>query len=443
MNDTIYALSSGAGPAGIAVIRLSGPDAGAALCALAARDTPPAARRAVLAALRDPDNGENLDDGVLLWFPGPHSYTGEDVAEFHVHGGQAVIAAVLAVLGAQTGLRMAEPGEFTRRAFDNGRLDLTEAEGIADLIAAGTEAQRRQALRQAEGELGRLYDGWRERLVLVLGRLEATIDFPDEELPPEIQERVHHDILALVDDVRHHMDDSRRGERLRQGLDIAIVGPVNAGKSSLLNLLARRDAAIVAETAGTTRDVIEVAMDLGGYPVVLADTAGLRQTVDAVEEEGVRRAQRRAEAADLKIAVFDGADVEGFRAAEEMLDESTIVILNKTDLGAPAIRVECPVLASYAVSVAKGDGGEGFLEGLESAVAARIGLTANPALTRARHREALEGCVGAMDRAAQAEQPELAAEDLRLAARALGRITGRVDVEDLLDVIFREFCIGK
>ncbi len=446
MNDTIYALSSGAGPAGIAVIRVSGPDSGAALCALAARAAPPPARRAVLAVLRDPRNGVPLDDGIVLWFPGPDSYTGEDVAEFHIHGGQAVIAAVLEALGGRAGLRLAEPGEYTRRAFLNGRLDLTRAEGIADLIAAGTEAQRRQALRQADGELGRLYDGWRERLVAALAHLEAAIDFPDEELPPDVQKSVHHEILALVDAVRDHMDDSRRGERLRQGLDIAIVGPVNAGKSSLLNLLARRDVAIVAETAGTTRDVIEVTMDLGGYPVVLADTAGLREAGDtsgAIEEEGMRRARRRAGAADLKIAVFDGADVQGFNAARDMVDESTIVILNKIDLGVPAIRPDRPVLASYAVSVAQGDGIGAFLDGLESAVAARIGLTVNPALTRARHREALAGCLDAMRRAAAAGAPELAAEDLRLAVRALGRITGRVDVEDLLDVIFRDFCIGK
>lgn len=443
MADTIYALSSGPGPAGISVFRVSGPDSGAVLRVLTGGRGLPPARKAARAALVDPEEGVPLDDAIAIWFPGPNSYSGEDLVEFHVHGGPAVIAAMLRVLAARPGLRLAEPGEFTRRAFMAGKMDLTEAEGIADLIAAETEAQRRQAIRQADGELGRLYEGWRKALVAATAHSEAYIDFPDEELPEEISRQVTHEISGLVEAVFQHLDDSHRGERLRQGLDIAIVGPPNAGKSSLLNRLARRDAAIVSERAGTTRDVIDVAMDLGGYPVVLADTAGLREAANSIEVEGVRRARQRAEAADLRILVVDGRDEAGFRDVADMVGGSTILVLNKADLGAAKVKMAGPNLGIYAISVETGAGIDAFLEGLEKIVRDRIGLAGQPALTRARHREALEDCLEALRRSLDAPLPELAAEDLRLAVRALGRITGRVDVEDLLDVIFRDFCIGK
>jgi len=441
--DTIYALSSGPGPAGIAVFRVSGPESGSALLALAEVAALPPPRAAIRAALVDPQDGAALDDGIAIWFPGPNSYSGEDMVELHVHGGPAVIAAMLRVLGARPGLRLAEPGEYTRRAFNAGKLDLTEAEGIADVIAAETEAQRRQAVRQADGALGQLYNGWREALVGAMAHYEALIDFPDEDLPKEVGEEVSHKISWLVDNISLHLDDSRRGERLRQGLDIAIVGPPNAGKSSLLNRLAQRDAAIVSERAGTTRDVIDVAMDLGGYPVVLADTAGLREASDSIEKEGVRRAWRRAEAADLRILVVDGQDEAGFKGAADLVDGSTILVLNKSDLGPAKIATDEPCLDTFAISVRTGAGIDGFLDGLEAVVRDRIGLAVQPMLTRARHREALEECLDALRRALGAPLPELTAEDLRLATRSLGRITGRVDVEDLLDVIFRDFCIGK
>jgi tRNA modification GTPase len=441
--DTIYALSSGPGPAGIAVFRVSGPESGVALRALAGVAELPPPRVAIRVVLMDPQDGTALDDGIAIWFPGPNSYSGEDMVELHVHGGPAVIAAMLRSLGGRPGLRLAEPGEYTRRAFNAGKLDLTEAEGIADVIAAETEAQRRQAVRQADGALGRLYDGWREALVGAMAHYEALIDFPDEGLPKEVVEKVSHQISWLVDNISRHLDDSRRGERLRQGLDIAIVGPPNAGKSSLLNWLARRDAAIVSERAGTTRDVIDVAMDLGGYPVVLADTAGLREVADGIEEEGVRRARRRAEAADLRILVVDGQDEAGFGDAADLVDGSTILVLNKSDLGPARVVTDKPSLGTFAISVRTGAGIDGFLEGLEAVVRDRIGLAVQPALTRARHREALEECLDALRRSLGAPLPELTAEDLRLATRSLGRITGRVDVEDLLDVIFRDFCIGK
>ena len=443
MNETIYALSSGAGPAGIAVIRLSGPEAGHVLRRITGRGALPTPRRASFTALLHPDRGERVDEGLVLWFPAPHSYTGEDVAELHVHGGPAVIAAVLETLGGMSGLRMAEPGEFTRRAFLNGKMDLTAAEGVADLVAAETEAQRKQALRQAEGELARLYDGWRQRLVRTLAHFEAYIDFPDEELPDEVRSQIEHEISSLVNAISQHMDDGRRGERLRTGLDIAIVGPPNAGKSSLMNRLARRDAAIVSETAGTTRDVIEVALDLGGYPVTLADTAGLRVAEGSIEEEGVRRARKRAETAELRILVLDGGDPSGVAGVADLIGPSTLVALNKCDVAASVVRIAAPCLGVCPVSATTGEGITALLDRLAAAVRERIGLSGQPVITRARHREALAQCLSALRRMQQAALPELAAEDLRLAVRALGRITGQVDVEDLLDVIFRDFCIGK
>lgn len=443
MTPTIYALSSGAGPAGVAVIRLSGPDAAQALLGITGRGVLPPPRRALSATLQSPDSGERIDDGLVLWFPAPHSYTGEDVAELHIHGGPAVIAAVLGVLGGLAGLRMAEPGEFTRRAFLNGRMDLTAAEGVADLVAAETDAQRRQALRQAEGELARLYDGWRERLIRSLAHFEAYIDFPDEEIPEDVLGEISNDISSLVDIISQHIDDGQRGERLRTGLEIAIVGPPNAGKSSLLNRLARRDAAIVSESAGTTRDVIEVAMDLGGYPVILADTAGLRAAEGSIEEEGVRRARKRAETAELRILVLDGGDPASVAGVADLIGPSTLMALNKCDLAPSDIRIETPCLGVFPISATTGEGIGAFLGRLEAAVRERIGFTGQPVITRARHREALEHCLAALGRVQVAALPELAAEDLRLAVRALGRITGQVDVDDLLDVIFRDFCIGK
>ncbi len=443
-HDTIFALSSGAGRAGVAVIRLSGPAAGPALKALCGRRRLPPARRVTRARLRDPASGEALDDAVVVWLPGPRNFTGEDVAELHLHGGPAVIAGVLEALAARAGLRLAEPGEFTRRRFEAGKLDLTQAEAIADLVAAETEAQRRLALRQMGGELGRLYDRWRQTLIQLLAELEAEIDFSDQDLPEDLAARVQPALGALVAEIEAHLADGHRGERIRDGIHVAILGPPNAGKSSLLNRLARRDAAIVAATAGTTRDVIEVRLDLGGYPVVLADTAGLREAGDAVEVEGVRRALGRAEAADLKLVVLDaetGAALDPATAA--ILDDACMMLGNKIDLRPAPATVGAPARPVYALSVKTGEGVEGLLSALEREVAARYCAGAAPALTQVRHRTALQEAARALARSMDAGLPELKAEDLRLAARALGRITGRVDVEDILDVIFRDFCIGK
>ena len=442
MNPTIFAPATAPGRGGVAIVRVSGPLAGTALTALTGRPLP-APRMAAFVRLAVPDTGEFLDQGLVLWFPAPHSFTGEDVAEFHVHGGRAVIAGVIGALAGLPGLRIAEPGEFSRRGFENGKFDLTAAEAIADLVDADTAAQRRQALRQMEGELGRLYDGWRHRLTRALAHLEADIDFPDEDLPEGVAGMVRPELEALAQEIAAHLNDNRRGERLRDGIHIAILGAPNAGKSSLLNLLARREAAIVSERAGTTRDVVEVHLDLGGFPVVLADTAGLREAADEIESEGIRRALDRAANADLKLAVFDATSLPEVDAQTlGVVDDQTLVVLNKVDRAARLVE-EIGGSRAMHVSARTGEGLPELLLTLTSAVQERFEAPSVPALTRARHREALEDCAASLQRAMVAVLPELTAEDVRLASRALGRITGRVDVEDLLDVIFRDFCIGK
>ena len=443
LKDTIFALASGSGRSGVAVMRVSGPRAGEALEALTARDRPPP-RRVSVRRLVHPVTEEVLDVGMVIWFPAPASYTGEDVAEFHVHGGSAVIESVADALGAVSGLRPAEPGEFTRRAFENERLDLTAAEGIADLVAAETAAQRRQALRQVEGALGGLYEDWRARLLRALAHAEAAIDFAEEELPADLAADVADAAAAVGAEIRAHLADGHRGERLRDGVQVAILGAPNVGKSSLLNYLARREAAIVAPTAGTTRDVVEVRLDLGGYPVTVADTAGLRASGDAVEREGVRRAEMRARAADLKLVVFDARTWPELEPrGRAFLDRDSVVLLNKADLGGPRAVEAVDGVPALLVSARTGCGGDRMLAAVERLVGARLSGDPGPALTRARHRHALEECAAALGRAGEIGEAELAAEDLRIAVRALGRITGRVDIEDVLDMIFRDFCIGK
>jgi len=404
------------------------------LAALAGGLPPP--RVARHARFCDPDSGEELDDGLALWFPATHSVTGEDVAELHLHGSRAVLAAVMAVLS-RRGLRLAEPVEFTRRAFLNNKLDLTQAEAVAHLAAAETEAQRRQALRQLDGHLGDIYRGWGERLLRLLAHLEAAIDFPDEDLPPEIEAEVAAGTRALAEEIEVHLADRHRGERLRDGIAVAILGPPNAGKSSLLNVLARREAAITSPIAGTTRDIIEVAIDLAGYPVVLADTAGLRDSDDVIEQEGLRRALKRAEEAELRLFVFDATRPEDARGAAPWPGPDTLLVANKIDVARERVCAR-----AIAVSALTGEGLPEVIGTLSSRIAQIYDVTA-PVLTRARHREALETALAALRRSLAADLPELRAEDLRLAWRSLGRITGRVDVEDLLDVIFRDFCLGK
>ena len=422
--DTVFALASGAGRAAIAIFRISGPNSAVALTALCG--TLPLPRRAVVRALRDAD-GELLDRGMVLWLPGPQSYTGEDSAELHVHAGRAVTDAVADRLAA-LGLRPAEAGEFTRRAFLNGKLDLVSAEAVHDLVAAETEAQRRQALRQLEGGLSDLYRDWSDRLRGALARQEALIDFPDEDLPPEVEADLLASIRSLHQEIAAHLDDRHRGEKLREGLCFAITGAPNVGKSSLINALAQRDVAIVSATPGTTRDAIETRIVLGGVPVTLVDTAGLRDTTDPIEAEGVRRARSRAATADLVIAVIE-AGTPGAVAG--------LVVANKADLS-PERRPD-----ALAVSALTGAG----LSELRARLAAEaIALTQSsgpPPLTRARHRTALVAAARWLAEAEDAVEPELRGEAMRLALRGLGTITGQVGVEEILDSIFRQFCIGK
>ena len=434
--DTIFALSTAPGRAGVAVVRVSGPDATRALETLTRRSLPKP-RNAVLTGFFDSERNL-IDRGLVIFFKAPASFTAEDIVEFHVHGGRAIVDALLSALAA-LGLRPAEPGEFTRRAVESGKLDLTQAEAIADLVDAETSAQRRQALRQYDGALAELYEGWRADLIRASAWAEAAIDFSDEELPGDTLARTRQIISGIIEDIQRHTDDSSRGEILREGLHLTVIGPPNAGKSSLVNALARRDVAIVAETAGTTRDVIEVRMDLGGYPVTIADTAGLRDTAEAIEAEGVRRALARAEAADLVLLLLDGsaADPLGGLPPETRGD---LVMFNKSDLPWPVPR------DGLTISLRTGDGLDAMIAALTVKVRDRLEAPSEaPVLTRKRHRHALEEAVRSLQSAltAPGNQPELLAEDLRLALRSLGRITGRVDIEELLDVVFKDFCIGK
>ncbi|WP_421784529.1 tRNA uridine-5-carboxymethylaminomethyl(34) synthesis GTPase MnmE [Hyphobacterium sp.] len=438
--DTIFALATPPGRSGVAVMRLSGTQAGAIVDATITGRRPPPR----YAALRQIQNGDGtlIDEGLVLWFAGPHSFTGEDSAEFQIHGGPAVIEALAARLS-ELGARLAEPGEFTRRAFEHGKLDLTEAEGLADLIDAETSAQREQALAQMSGSLRALYEDWRQRLIDVLAAIEGEIDFPDEEGVPEQLARTAGPILAaLADDLAGHLDDDRRGERIRDGFSIAIIGPPNAGKSSLLNALARRDAAIVTEIPGTTRDIVEVRMDLGGFAVTLADTAGLRETEDVVEREGVKRALTRADSADFVIGLLDG----GARWNQEMtpvLEKSDIIVFGKADLPA-ALTLPDSRAPDLSVSARTGEGMGGLERRLSAIVAERLSKRELPALSRIRHRRSVEAARDALVRAQQQLfDPELAGEDVRLAVRALEQLTGRIDVEHVLDAIFSRFCIGK
>jgi tRNA modification GTPase len=439
--DTIFALSTARGRSAIAVIRISGPGAAGALAALAPGG-PPQPRVAKLAKLRDPASGEALDDALALWFPAPKSETGEDVVELQVYGGRAVIAGVLEALAALPGLRPAEPGEFSKRAFLNGKIDLTAAEGLLDLVDAETAGQRRQALRQMEGGLAVLYEDWRARLIRALAHLEAEIDFVDEDLPGGVAAQALASLHTLRGEIAAHLDDRRRGEVLREGLSVAILGAPNVGKSSLMNALTRRETAIVSSIAGTTRDIVEARLDLGGYPILLADTAGLREvaaTGDPIEREGMRRALARAEQADLRLLIFEAASAPD-AATSALAGPDSILIANKADLLRHGGAVNAEALL---VSATTGQGLDALRSRLLSEAEARMDAGGSPAITRARHRSALWECMASLERAESAVSPELIAEDVRLAARALGRITGRVEVDDLLGVIFREFCIGK
>uniref|UniRef100_A0A3B4WLG6 5-taurinomethyluridine-[tRNA] synthase subunit GTPB3, mitochondrial n=1 Tax=Seriola lalandi dorsalis TaxID=1841481 RepID=A0A3B4WLG6_SERLL len=466
--DTIFALSSGHGRCGVAVVRVSGPESATALRRMAGlTHSLPPPRTALLRSITDAQAKEVLDRGLVLWFPAPHSFTGEDSVEFHIHGGPAVITAVLQALGSVPGMRPAEAGEFTRRAFQAGKLGLTEVEGLGDLIHAETEAQRRQALRQMSGELGRLYQDWSHKLKRCLAHVEAFIDFSEDELIEDgVLNQVDRSVCNLQAEMERHLKDERKGERLRSGVQVVIAGATNAGKSSLLNTLCQRPAAIVSPIAGTTRDVVETALDIGGFPVLLSDTAGLRDSSDLVEREGVRRARERVEQADLTLVVVDSAHLptdaqqaaaflQGHLRSVLATEEQCLLVLNKTDLLPDdqrqkldrELRQVSELPPVCLISCHTDEGLQDFLTVLHSNVKTLCGdpLSGAPTLTQARHRAHLQQCVAALAQYQRYRDTDLAlaAEGVRLALTSLGRITGRVGAEEILDIIFKDFCIGK
>jgi len=449
MASTIYALSSGAVPSGIAVIRVSGPQTRGIVKAVCG--SVPTERKAVLSRLRDPVNGDLVDEGLILFFEGPRSFTGEDVAELHCHGGRAVVGKLLEILGRFEDTRPAEAGEFTRRAFDHGHMDLTAVEGLADLIAAETEIQRKQAVRQMGGALGKLYEDWRRRLIHMRAMIEADFDFADEEdVPGSVANEVWSEAAALNAEISAHLSKSRNGERLRSGLQVVLMGAPNAGKSSLLNAIAGRDVAIVTEEAGTTRDVIEVHLDLNGYPLTLVDTAGIRDTVGLIEKEGIRRAKARAQDADLILWAMEPGGValdnpEAGLTSDLREQVPHWIIHTKSDLETLPKQDSSGTIKQISCSDQNEAGTRSLFEALTHFAEETISYGEAPLATRERHRTYLSECLKGLASAVEAAHlpAELRAEDLRRAADALGRITGRIDVEDLLDVIFRDFCIGK
>ena len=445
MTGTIFAPATAPGRAAVAVVRLSGPDSGRVLRQLSG--ALPSPRRASLRPLKSPD-GRLLDQALVLWMPGPASYTGEDTAELFLHGGPAVVAAVVEALHA-SGLRLADPGEFTRRAFENGQLDLAQAEGVADLVEAETEAQRAQALEQVGGALGRAQEVWRSDLIEALGILEAAVDFPDEDLPQDVLDRARPPLDRLISALDHALTDTERGVLVREGFRIALIGAPNAGKSTLLNGLVRREAAIVTATPGTTRDVIEVPLVLGGFKVLLADTAGLRETEDEIEAEGVRRARAWAEGASLRLWVVDGSG-DDLGVLPEGLRAGDLCLITKADLkpgdntGRALVEARALELDVHRLSALNPSDLSALAVVLTGLVVQRLGSGESATATRLRHRDLLAEARALLGRALEsAEAPELAAEDVRLAGRALDRVTGRIHPEDVLDRVFASFCIGK
>ncbi|MDE3036972.1 MAG: tRNA uridine-5-carboxymethylaminomethyl(34) synthesis GTPase MnmE [Pseudomonadota bacterium] len=441
-SDTIFALATPPGKSGVAIIRLSGQQSLPALRRLSGL-APPAPRMAQYVTLCAQAGGI-IDRGLAIYFKSPHSFTGEDVVELHIHGGRAVIKELLDVLGAEDGLRPAEPGEFSHRAFVNGKMDLMEAEGLADLVDAETSAQKTQAMRQMQGEMSARHEDIRQRIVQALAYLEAYIDFPDEEIPESVLAQLAGNIKTLQSVITGALADHKRGERLREGISIVILGAPNVGKSSLLNAMAKREAAIVSAQAGTTRDIIEVHMDIAGYPVVLADTAGLRAAGDAIEEEGVRRALARAGEADIKLVLFDGSqpnvsDAPGLA----LMDESALAVVNKSDIMILHDNILTFKQKPIYVSAKTGQGIELLLKAIEENILAFFSGGSTPFITRSRHRALLTDAADHLGRSLADIPPELKCEELRLAAQAIGKITGKIAVDDVLDVVFSQFCIGK
>ncbi|MCC2646255.1 MAG: trmE [Rickettsiaceae bacterium] len=441
--DTIFALSSSPGKAGVSVFRISGRNALRAIEIICPNVTLKP-REAQLVSLYSPQNNIIIDKAIALYFKAPHSFTGEDIIEFHTHGSIAICNMLIETLMSIEGFRLAEPGEFSKRAFLNGKMDLTAAEGLADLIEAETSQQVRQAIRQMSGELERLYEGWRADLLKIQSLLEAYIDFPDEDIPDSVLEGVNNTLKKLKQAIIEHLNDNTRGERLRSGIKLAIFGPPNAGKSSLLNYLARREVAIVSSHAGTTRDVLEIHLDIGGYPIVIADTAGIRNTHDEIEAEGIKRAQLAAQNADIKIFIYDiEQGLPNDAQFLDLVDENTIIIANKVDLQNSKQDLSYQGQKVLALSVKHRIGLDLLLAEITKRAEQLARPSETPAITRMRYRKSLNQALELLNHFDFEKDIVLAAEDIRLAARALSQITGKISVDEILGEIFANFCIGK
>ena len=442
---TIYALSTGPGVSGIAVVRVSGKEAAEVVKQLTGDDLP-APRVAVLKKLKNSNTNEMIDEGIVLWFPGPNSYTGEDLAEFHVHGSRAVVSALHSSISRIKNCRLAEPGEFTKLAFQNGKINLLKAEGIADLVSAETEIQRKQAVEIMSGKSSNKFTSWRAKLLKILAHVEAKIDFPDEDLPKDILDEIQKTSNQVSKEIEKVLDDQKVGERIREGFKIAIVGPTNAGKSSLLNYLSKRDVAIVSEIAGTTRDVIETHLNLDGYPVVVSDTAGIRESKNEIEKKGIKLALNRAEDADLKLIIVDAKSVDFTSVLKELIDENAILVVNKSDLLVGNINNELKKHDHILVSIKNNLNLDKLILKIKKKLENKFISYGDILITRERHRQHLEQCISHLKNFKNkngSEDYDKAAEDLRLATRHLGMIVGKVDVEEILGSIFNDFCIGK
>ena len=442
---TIFALSSGPGLSGIAVIRVSGPNTKNVLKNMTISPIP-SPKVAVVRKFINPKTKDLIDQGILLWFPGPESYTGEDMAEFHVHGSKAVIEAINLCLSKIEGCRLAEPGEFTKIAFQNGKINLLKAESISDLISSETEIQRKQAIKIMSGKSSDKFNSLRERLLKILSNIEAKIDFPDEDLPDNILKNIHSETKSIKNEIDKILNDQKVGERIREGFKIAIIGPTNAGKSSLLNYLSKRDIAIVSEIAGTTRDVIEAHLNLNGYPVVISDTAGIRDSKDEIEKKGIKLALERAENADLNLIVIEPKSVDFVDFLKKFGSKKSILVINKMELGVDNIAEEIKKYEPVLISIKKEKNVDKLISLIKENLKNKFILEDDIYITRQRHRTNLEKCVEHLtnfEEKNSLEDFDKAAEDLRLATRYLGTIVGKVDVEEILGSIFNDFCIGK
>ena len=442
---TIYALSSGPGTSGIAVIRISGDETSNAIRLLTRRELPEP-RLASLRKINKINTSELIDEAIILWFPGPESYTGEDMAEFHIHGSKAVVDALHASISKVENCRLAEPGEFTKLAFQNGKINLLKAESIADLISAETEIQRQQAIKIMNGRSADKFNALREKLLKILSHVEAKIDFPDEDLPEDILKNIKKNSNEVFKDIKKILEDQRVGERIREGFKIAIIGPVNAGKSSLLNHLSNRDVAIVSETAGTTRDAIEIHLNIDGYPVIVSDTAGIRESKNEIEKKGIKIALDKAENADLRIIVIDAKNPVFKGVLKDLMDESAILVVNKSDLLNEDLNSEIKNLNHVLISVKDNLNIDGLILKIKKKLKNTLTTNNDILITRERHRQHLEQSLNYLknfEEKNRAEDFDKAAEDLRLATKHLGMIVGKVDVEEILGSIFNDFCIGK